>query len=230
VTTVFAHRGAHKNAQENTLDSFRDAVALGVAGVELDVRRSVDGVLVVNHDPSAEGHVIARSTAAALPSYVPTLDAAMEALAGIAVNVEIKNSTARGEPGYDETGAFARQVVDYLRGAGLSDTVSISCFDLRTCVHVRAHDHAIYVAWLLWHQAMDAATVEAYTLGFNALNPNYKQVTREGVEFARKHGLELNIWTVNAKKDLLAMRDLAVTSVITDEPALALALFADDSP
>lgn len=203
---------------------------MGVAGVELDVRRSADGILVVHHDPSAEGQVIAHSKATNLPDYVPTLESAMATLAGIAVNVEIKNSTARGEPGYDETGAFARQVVDYLHGSGFTDSVSISCFDLRTCVHVRTHDTAIYVAWLLWHQAMDAATVEAYTLGFNALNPNYKQVTPAGVEFAREHGLELNVWTVNAKKDLLAMEGLGVTSVITDEPALALALFAGDSP
>src|SRR4249919_2745588 len=50
VTEVIAHRGASRLAQENTLTAFEMAVISGADGVELDVRRSVDGVLVVHHD------------------------------------------------------------------------------------------------------------------------------------------------------------------------------------
>jgi len=48
-----AHRGAHNNARgviENTLEAFRLAKDLGCWGIEFDVRTTVDGVLVVNHD------------------------------------------------------------------------------------------------------------------------------------------------------------------------------------
>lgn len=49
---VIAHRGNAAHAPENTLESFHQAVALGADALELDVRLSRDGVLVVLHDPT----------------------------------------------------------------------------------------------------------------------------------------------------------------------------------
>ncbi len=51
---VIAHRGAHKNAPENTLKSFQHAIDLGCDYVEVDVRRSRDGVLVLMHDRTVD--------------------------------------------------------------------------------------------------------------------------------------------------------------------------------
>src|SRR3954469_14433888 len=48
---VLGHRGASAAAPENTVAAFARARELGADGVELDVRRSADGVLVVHHDP-----------------------------------------------------------------------------------------------------------------------------------------------------------------------------------
>ncbi len=47
---VVGHRGVPRLHQENTLASFRRAVALGVPAIELDVVLSADGVPVVFHD------------------------------------------------------------------------------------------------------------------------------------------------------------------------------------
>jgi glycerophosphoryl diester phosphodiesterase len=41
---------------------------------------------------------------------------------------------------------------------------------------------------------------------------------------AGEFGLEVNVWTVNAATDITEMVDLGVTSIITDDPALALSL------
>jgi glycerophosphoryl diester phosphodiesterase len=51
---VLAHRGANRLARENTVDAFVRARELGADGVELDVRRTADGVLVVHHDAAVE--------------------------------------------------------------------------------------------------------------------------------------------------------------------------------
>jgi glycerophosphoryl diester phosphodiesterase len=48
---VIAHRGASAAAPENTPDAFRLADRMGADGVELDVRRTPDGRLLVAHDP-----------------------------------------------------------------------------------------------------------------------------------------------------------------------------------
>lgn len=48
---TIAHRGASREAPENTLAAFARALALGADGVELDVHRTADGAVVVHHDP-----------------------------------------------------------------------------------------------------------------------------------------------------------------------------------
>lgn len=47
---VFGHRGGSRLAPENTLAAFDRAVAEGVHGLELDVRLSRDGEVMVCHD------------------------------------------------------------------------------------------------------------------------------------------------------------------------------------
>jgi glycerophosphoryl diester phosphodiesterase len=49
---IIGHRGASAVAPENTLTAFAQAVALGAAGIELDVRLARDDVPVVIHDAS----------------------------------------------------------------------------------------------------------------------------------------------------------------------------------
>lgn len=51
---VIAHRGDHTKAPENTLAAFRDAIEAGCDYVEVDVRRTRDGVLVVMHDSTVD--------------------------------------------------------------------------------------------------------------------------------------------------------------------------------
>ncbi len=47
---LYGHRGARGLVAENTIASFREALELGVDGLELDVGMSRDGHLVVHHD------------------------------------------------------------------------------------------------------------------------------------------------------------------------------------
>lgn len=66
---VIGHRGNCARAPENTLESFRQAVALGVDALEFDVRVTRDGEVVVFHDPTvrrttgAEGEVASMTLA-----------------------------------------------------------------------------------------------------------------------------------------------------------------------
>lgn len=65
---VIAHRGFHVDAPENTLESLRKAIELGVDYVEVDIRTTLEGVPVVMHDANLErttdgkGKVSATST------------------------------------------------------------------------------------------------------------------------------------------------------------------------
>lgn len=47
---IFAHRGASKNALENTFQAFKKAKELGATGIELDIQRTKDNEIIVFHD------------------------------------------------------------------------------------------------------------------------------------------------------------------------------------
>ena len=224
MSLVVAHRGAHLVARENTLAAFEEAASMGVDGVELDVRRSADGALVVHHDPVAQGRVIARTAARDLPRYVPYLGDAMAVLRGLSVNVEIKNLKDSSEPTYDETGDFAREVLESLADLRSSQALTLSCFDLATCETLRSFDSEIYIGWLIWRTPLSSALRGARERGFDAVNPHFRLMSRATAEEASELGVELNVWTVNRTKDLRAMAALEVASIITDQPALALRL------
>lgn len=51
---LLVHRGASKEAPENTLEAYAAAMDLGADGVEIDVRRSRDGVLYLFHDETLD--------------------------------------------------------------------------------------------------------------------------------------------------------------------------------
>ena len=71
---VIGHRGNRVASPENTLESMREAVSVGVDGVEFDLRVSRDGRLVVMHDATLERTTngagrVALHTAAQLRSF-----------------------------------------------------------------------------------------------------------------------------------------------------------------
>jgi glycerophosphoryl diester phosphodiesterase len=223
---VIAHRGVHYDERENTLASFITAVALGVDGVELDVRETLDGELVVHHDAAANGLVISQTTRAKLPAYIPGLDDALGVLKDIAVNVEVKNIQSPHEPTYDETGDIARRVITAVRDGGRSHDVILTCFDLATCAVARSFDRDLYVGWLTWNVDVASALVQAHVLDLNAVNPYFSLVTEDAMREARALHLDVNVWTVNTPSDVAHMSALGVTSVITDDPIMARQVLA----
>ena len=51
---VYAHRGASEYAPENTMSSFYLGLHMGANGIETDIRRTKDGVLILFHDKNLE--------------------------------------------------------------------------------------------------------------------------------------------------------------------------------
>jgi glycerophosphoryl diester phosphodiesterase len=72
---IWAHRGASKNAPENTMAAFSAAVELAADGLELDIHLSRDGIPVVIHDESLERTTDGRGLVAdaSLDSLMPVV-------------------------------------------------------------------------------------------------------------------------------------------------------------
>jgi glycerophosphoryl diester phosphodiesterase len=63
---VIAHRADHEHAPENTIAAIRDAIRCGADYVELDLRTTRDGHLVLNHDASIDRMTGSHGTIAGL--------------------------------------------------------------------------------------------------------------------------------------------------------------------
>ncbi len=219
-----AHRGASKAERENTIEAFRRAREMGAQAVELDVRRTADGALVVHHDPRlADGRVIAEVQVSDLPEHVPSLGAALDACAGMWVNVEIKNDPE--EPDFDATDAIADATIEHLVARGEDLRWLISSFRLETVNRCRALAPTIRTAWLVVEVPDDAvATLQAN--GHVALHPWVRVLTREQIERCHAGGIEVNTWTCDDPVRMNELLDWGIDGICTNVPDVALDVLA----
>lgn len=215
---IYAHRGASADHPENTLPAFLAAHEQGSDWVELDVHLAADGELVVVHDQSyADGRQVDEHPGATRPATVPLLDAALDACAGMGVNIEIKVT----RPGTD----LADRVVELVgsrRAAGADQPICISSFDEGTLDRVRSLDPAVDTAQLFFDLAADPDGVErAASKGAVAINPWDPFVDAALVERCSALGLAVNPWTVDDRSRIIELAALGVAGIITNTPALA---------
>jgi glycerophosphoryl diester phosphodiesterase len=231
VTLVLAHRGANREAPENTIAAFRRAVELGADGVELDVQRTADGALVVHHDAATPAGVLAEMTlpeiAGAIPS-VPRLEEALDVCAGLLVNVEIKNSPR--DPAYDPTDRAATLLVELLAARGGADRIMVSSFNLQTVDRVHELAPALPTALLTVGLDPLASVALVTEHGHRALHPDVHSLSgpsgADALAAAHAHGVEVNVWTVNDPDEIRRLAGIGVDAVITDVPDVALSVLA----
>ncbi len=146
---VVAHRGAPRDAPENTLEAFQLAMDLGADCVEFDVRLSADGVPLVIHDPDVDrttnGHGLVRSMTLVEvkrlrigdTEEVPTLAEALAVLSGeVGADIEIKNIP--GEPDYDaQSEPLVEATLEVLEAVSFAGFVLLSSFNPRSVARAR---------------------------------------------------------------------------------------------
>ncbi len=221
---MIAHRGASKAARENTVAAFRLARELGADAVELDVRRTTDGVLVVHHDCRlADDRVIADTTYIDLPDHIPTLAEALDACDGMWVNVEIKNDP--GEPDFDESESIADETVAHLLARDDDARWVISCFRMETVDRCHALAPQIRTAWLCMG-APDGIADVLVAKGHVALHPWVKELTRSTIVACHTAGVEVNTWTCDNPDRMTELIEWGIDGIVTNLPDVALRVIA----
>ena len=234
---VYAHRGASGYAPENTLRAFALAADMGADGVELDVQRTRDGVLVVFHDETVDrvthGHGrIADMTLAELrqlrvdrpfpeitDEVIPTLEEVYTLLhdRGLRCNAELKNSVLP-YPGLEE------EAMAMAEKTGMADKLLYSSFNHYSMCRIKALNPAMPCG-LLYNATLVKPWDYAAGLGVDALHPHFSELqVPEEVAAAHALGLEINPWTVNTEEALRAVIDAGADRIITNYPDRALAL------
>jgi glycerophosphoryl diester phosphodiesterase len=233
------HRGAPKVAPENTLASFELARSVGADGVELDVQLSADGGLVVMHDSRVERTTNGQGALKALtmaqikeldagvafaPKYtgerVPSLSEVLDwAGQTMLLNIELKSMSMRGD-------GLEAKVIALVRQCGLQGRVILSSFNPWSLVRARQTAPEISRG-LLYSPGLPLPLRRAWLrpmAGPNALHPHWTMVNDPYLNWARKKGYRVNVWTADEPHDLQHLIDLRVDTIITNRPDRLAAL------
>ena len=217
MTLVVGHRGASAGVRQNTAAAFRLARRHGADWVELDVRRTVDHVLVAHHDAHLpDGRLIAHTPLDDLPGWVPSLAEALEACEGMGVLVEIKNDPA--EAGYDGANTVAVAVAGLVSAYRPYDEVMISSFNTATVERIRQVDERLATALLMFDPVRVLQGVDrAAAYGHAAIHPYHATVDAALLRRARQASVAVWAWTVNEAAAAEELVRLGVDAIITDD-------------
>jgi glycerophosphoryl diester phosphodiesterase len=221
---IFGHRGAPAYAPENTLESFRKALELGVDVIELDVYTLHTGEVVVIHDESVErttdGEKFVweyslkelRGLNAGAGQSIPLLTEVLDIIdkkAGL--NIELK--------GLHTAAPVAKILKRYISEEGWSPhKFLVSSFILQELTvfmalmpEVRAG--ALYEHFVVPRYAAFASKPSAYSI-----NPDAAVVTPEMVRQIHSRGLKVFAWNVKNRATAARMERYGVDGIFTDYP------------
>jgi glycerophosphoryl diester phosphodiesterase len=241
---VFAHRGGGGLAPENTIAAFDRGLAHGADGLELDVRLSLDGVVVVHHDPTVDrttnlAGAVADHTAAALARAdaghwyrspdgfpyrgqgfgVPTLASVLDRYRNVPAIIELKVNSRE----------MALAAVEVVRAAEAVNRVCLGSFGLKVLRAVRALEPAIAtsaareeVRWALYRSWCRWPVSRAAYGGYQV--PEWFGATRvvspRFIASAHRAHLAVQVWTVDDEDTARRLLGWGVDALITDRPDL----------
>lgn len=228
---IIGHRGASAGAPENTLAAFGLAAEQGAHGIELDVRMSADGNLVVMHDPTVDrttngSGAVAQMTTEALRALdaglgqpVPTLDQVFQTFGpSLLYNVELKGCGLWGH-GLEEA------VADRIAAYHLENQVVVASFNPLCVRRARACLSRTTMVALIW--ARGPRWLKHLPVRAEADHPHYSRVDEAYVSWARRNGYRVHVWTVDDPAKAQRLARFGVQAIITNRPETIREALAD---
>jgi glycerophosphoryl diester phosphodiesterase len=242
---IVAHRGASRQAPENTMEAFRLAVDAGADAIELDVHLTSDGQLAVIHDDTLE-----RTTDHTGRVADQTMDQVREADAGATFTRPDDSGFPFAERGLRVP--ELREVLEWLpQSIGLvieikaraaadavvsavsshpvlvSGRLSVISFDEATIERVRELNPEIRTGYLLVPtQPIEPALVWATEHGHLGVHPWEGDLGMDPIPIlahARAYGREIGCYVVNDPERMKHLAALGLWGFVTDVPDVARA-------
>lgn len=223
---VYAHRGASQYCPENTLMSFYMGVRLGANGIETDVRRTLDGTLVLFHDETLE-----RVTGApgALADYtyeelqqlpvrknglfdrIPTLEDFLHHFAwrDLTLAIELKADGIE-----EETAALIRRY-------GAEEKTVITAFEMDRLETMKRIAPTLPVGYLT-KDTGDEILRRLLSFGGEEICPFGQDVTLEKVAAWHKMGLNVRPWGIKNEEIMQKVYDAGANGMTVNFPDLLI--------
>lgn len=234
---VIAHRGASAIAPENTLPAFEEAVRRGAEAVELDAKRSRDGVVVCFHDrtlfrTTGEAGAVGSKPLAELrkldagawkgPAFrgigIPTLSEVFESVGRrLLVNIELTDY-------WGDQVRLVEAVLTVVREHGLANRVLLSSFQSKALVAAEARApevaraHLVGPTWLAYRDRLALRRARVH-----AVHPHESLALPARIESIHRAGKRVHVYTVDDPERMTRLWDSGVDGLITDVPEHALA-------
>lgn len=236
---IIGHRGASREAPENTLESFRLAWEQGADGIEADFRLSADGRIVCMHDETT-----ARTTdrdlniAASSLKQLRCLDAGRWKGAGwtgalIPTLDEVLATMPHGSWFFIEIKCGAEIIAPLemlLRASGATpERIRLLSFSAALITELRQRLPEWHACWLSdyrhtlpgsrWRPSQEAVHETLNRSGADGLGSANRAILNQGfVASLRESGSELHVWTVDRPSDARRLCKLGVDSIMTNRP------------
>ncbi len=231
---VIGHRGAPFVAPENSLESFRAAVAAGADGVEVDLLELPDGGLVVAHDLEA-----ARAGAAP-PAFDEVLTHFACEAPGVLLQVDLKGTRRLPEvvAALDRHGLTGRTLIsstrrfdlELLRAAGPGPARALGYPEDRHRLSGRRGGTPFVRLGLGALRLVAPLRVPRLVSPADAAVALHHRLISAGVvEPLHERGLLVLAWTVDGPDDLRRVVAAGVDGVITNDPLSAVATLSPTS-
>lgn len=217
---IIAHRGASAECVENTREAVERAWALGADAVEVDVRLSADGVVVLSHDesPARLGGCTTPVREMAWREY-----GALDLGGGVrpACLADILGTVPPGKRLYIEVKSGTETVEPLgreLLAAPAGVRVVVMSFDAAVADATRRHNPAVPVHLVLDGPLDDGTFGRALAAGCRGLNVAAPRLGAEVIAEAHARGFEVHAWTVNDGIEAYGLAVLGVDGITTDVP------------
>lgn len=214
ITGASAHRGDSSLFRENTLPAVRSAIAAGAQFVEIDVRLTLDGGVVVLHDPTLERLWGIRAQIADT-SYdsvrlLGDRDHRPPLLAEVLELIEGSTSTLLIDMDWAGPAEAAYRV------AAASSASVAWCGDLEAMRAIRALDPSASI-WMPWDEPNPPTAEDIRELAPDYINSEFLTMTAVMVEDIHALGCRIAVWTVDDEFTMRWASELGVDTVTTNE-------------
>ncbi|UAC47998.1 glycerophosphodiester phosphodiesterase [Bacillus aquiflavi] len=236
-TLIFAHRGSKGTHPENTSAAFKEAVRLGVDGIELDVHLTKDNELVVIHDETVDrttngSGYVKEMTLAEIKSLdagswfsskfesetIPTLSEVLELLKDTKkiLNIEIKNDLVHYE-------GIEAKVLAEIEKYSYKDRIIVSSFNHQSIAKIKKQDKEIETA-LLTMIELDDPVQYANKLGAAAIHVYEPVAFSNMTKNVMENNLPVRTFTINDEKKMKQLISNGISAIMTDYPEKAMAI------
>lgn len=228
---ILAHRGASGTAPENSLSAFEKALKDGCDGFEFDIQQTKDGEIVVFHDWTLERTSNGKGNLKEFTleelrkldigswfsdefkgEKIPTLEETLNFIPDDKfINIELKEEFSR------ERGTEVK-LLEILKKYPNKNVV-VSSFSHNLLKNLKSLDTSVKVGLLIEGSLVN---LDKYiqNLGFNicGYHADKNFLKQEDVDYLNSKNIDINVWTVNLKKDARILKEMGVTRIITNFP------------